>query len=646
MTEVVFDIETNGFYRVLDRVHCIAAETVGENDNTLFEPRNIEDGLRVLMDADALIAHNGINFDIPAIKKVYPWFNFEGVVHDTLVYTRLLWPNIVKSDAGRVAAYKRSNGKSGLPPKLIGSHSLEAWGYRLKIFKGQFGKDTDWQTYDEEMGEYCRQDVTVNLALWERIKKELNKGEIPELAIRLEHDAAWLLAKQERNGFKFNEAGAVELYATLVQQRETIKQRLVDKYGQWYVGNGITYPKRTLRYKDKLKGDLTEGAPYTKLKLVTFNPASRQHVSRVLINGGWEPKEFTSAGQPKVDETILEGIDTEDSKAISEFFMLNKRVGQIAEGEQAWLKKVTSDGFIHGSVNPNGAGTRRATHMAPNLAQVPSCDAPYGAECRDLFIVPAGWLLLGSDASGLELRCLGHYMSKYDGGVYIKEILEGDIHTANQIAAGLATRSEAKRFIYAFLYGAGDELIGEIIGYTEEDYKRWKERGTHKPIINQLKHRGETVTRKRVCHILKGKEVKKKFLKGLPALNNLIKDCKQAAKDNGHLIGLDGHKVQTRSEHAALNFLLQSAGALICKYWIIVIDRMMQEKGFKHGWDGDYAYCAWVHDEVQVAVRNKEIGEALGQVCKDAMKFVESEFKFRCPLDAEYDIGTSWRYTH
>lgn len=646
MTETVFDIETNGFYRQLSRVHCLAIEHTGEGDNTLYEPSSVEDGLRVLMESEALVAHNGINFDIPAIKKVYPWFDFKGVVHDTLVYTRLLWPNIGKSDAGRVAAYKRSGGKSGLPPKLIGSHSLEAWGYRLKIFKGEFGKNADWQTYTPDMGEYCKQDVTVNVALWERIKQELKKREIPELAIRLEHDAAWLLAKQERNGFKFNEPAAIDLYGELVQQRERIKQKLVEKYGSWYVGNGITRPKRTIKHKDPLRPDLTEGVPYTKIKLVTFNPASRQHVARILMNGGWQPKEFTQSGQPKIDETVLESIGTDDAKAINEFFMLNKRVGQLAEGEQAWLKNVTPEGFIHGAVNPNGAVTRRATHMAPNLAQVPSCDAPYGPECRDLFTVPAGWLLLGSDASGLELRCLGHYMAEYDGGAYIKVILEGDIHTANQEAAGLGTRYEAKRFIYAFLYGAGDELIGELIGYSEDDYQRWKKAEAHKSVIRQLKHRGETVTRKRICHILKGKEVKKKFLKGLPALNNLIKDCKQSAKDNGYVRGLDGSEISIRSDHAALNFLLQSAGALICKYWIITIDRMMREKGYKHGWDGDYAYCAWVHDEVQVAVRNREIGEALGQVCKDAMKFVEREFNFRCPLDAEYDIGTSWRYTH
>lgn len=658
---VVFDIETNGFLNVLDRVHCISTAWEGEDNTSLYDPKAVAIGLQELSEADALIAHNGINFDIPAIQKVYPWFEFKGEVIDTLVYSRLLWPDLRDRDAGRVAAFKRSNGKSGMPPRLLGSHSLEAWGYRLKVYKGEFGKTADWSKYTNEMGEYCRQDVVVTVKLWERIKLELEKRDVSELSVWLEHQAAWLLAQQERNGFKFNEAAAVQLYGELVQQRETIKNQLVDTYGSWYVGGEVKTPKKTIRYKDKLRGDLTEGAPYTKIKLVQFNPASRDHIAKVLIERGWKPKEFTNSGKPKIDETVLEGIGTDDSKAFARFFMLNKRIGQLAEGDQAWLKCVTSEGFIHGSVNPNGAVTGRATHSHPNLAQVPATGAPYGEECRSLFTVPNGWLLLGSDASGLELRCLGHFMAEFDGGAYIKEILEGDIHWANAQAAGFIpkgtvrdkhnelheeARRRAKRFIYAFLYGAGDELIGELVGYEEEDYERWKAAGSHKPIVAQFKARGERVIRKRICHILKGKEVKKAFLKGLPALKQVISRVKDHAEDHGFIFGLDGRRVPIRSSHAALNFLLQGAGALICKYWIILVNKMMQERGYVHGWNGDYAYCAWVHDEVQVAVRNREIGEALGQVCIEAMQVVEREFNFRCPLAAEYDIGTSWKETH
>ena len=296
--------------------------------------------------------------------------------------------------------------------------------------------------------------------------------------------------------------------------------------------------------------------------------------------------------------------------------MLQKRIGQLAEGDQAWLKQVRK-GRIHGSVNPNGAVTGRATHSFPNIAQVPSSGAEYGKECRELFIVPSGWVLMGSDASGLELRCLGHYMAKYDGGAYIREILEGDIHTANQKAAGLEQRSQAKTFIYAFLYGAGDVKIGSIV----------------QPLASEAKQRKL------------GKALKEKFLANTPALLKLRNYVAKAAK-KGWLKGLDGRKVYVRSAHAALNTLLQSAGALICKLWICEVERLALEAGLRHGWDGDFAFCAWVHDEIQVACRTREIAEQMGAISKAAMKEAERIFAFRCPLDAEFSIGSSWAETH
>lgn len=643
---LVFDIESDGLLHQLTKVHCIVVTDVDTEKVYRFRPSEIEECLRFIMQATDLIAHNGIKFDVPAIKKVYPWFDFKGVFHDTLVYTRLLWPNIGVSDAGRVLSYRKSNGASGLPPKLTGSHSLKAWGYRLGIHKGTFGETSDWQYFSEEMLSYCEQDVAVNLALWRRIEAKIKSGSVSQFAIEIEHKAAWVLAQQERNGFKFNTSKAVELYSILADRREKIKQELVDTFGTWYVSNGVVTPKKSINYKDPLKGDRVENAPYTRVTHVQFNPASRDHIAKVLIERGWQPTVFTDGGKPKIDEDILEKLDFPEAKLVSEFFMLNKRIGQLAEGNQGWLNCVTPEGFIHGSVNPNGAVTGRATHAFPNIAQVPSAKAAFGHECRDLFTVPAGWVLLGSDASGLELRCLGHFMAQWDNGNYIKVILEGDIHTENQKAAKLATRDEAKRFIYAFLYGAGDELIGQLVGYTEAEYLKWKAADAHVPIIAQLKKRGERYTRERICHILKGKQVKKQFLKGLPALKHLINWVKAEAKEKGYVTGLDGRQVFTRSAHSALNTLLQSAGALICKLWIIRVNELAQEAGLKHGWDGDYAYCAWVHDELQVACRTGEIAEKLGAICKAAIKDVGDTFKFNCPLDAEFATGTSWRYTH
>ena len=207
---------------------------------------------------------------------------------------------------------------------------------------------------------------------------------------------------------------------------------------------------------------------------------------------------------------------------LSEYLLLNKRIGQLATGKQAWLK-MEKKGRLHGRVNHMGAVTSRCTHANPNMAQVPSVGAAFGVECRSLFHSPQGYSLLGADASGLELRCLAHYMAAYDGGSYASVVLEGDVHTTNQEAAGLPTRNNAKTFIYGFLYGAGDEKIGKIIG------------------------KGST----------EGRRIKNKFLKKLPALKNLKDAVSLAAKERGWIKGLDGRIIPIRHSHAALNTLLQ-----------------------------------------------------------------------------------------
>jgi DNA polymerase I-like protein with 3'-5' exonuclease and polymerase domains len=290
--------------------------------------------------------------------------------------------------------------------------------------------------------------------------------------------------------------------------------------------------------------------------------------------------------------------------------MIQKRIGQLAEGDQAWLKLVRK-GKIHGSVNTNGAVTGRATHAYPNISQVPSSNSPYGLEFRELFTVPAGWTLVGADASGLELRCLAHFMAKWDGGQYGEVLLTGDIHTMNQEAAGLETRPQAKTFIYAFLYGAGDAKIGSIVGGGPAE----------------------------------GKKLKTRFLAKTPALKRL-KDAVGDAAKRGHLIGLDGRILHVRSQHAALNTLLQSAGAIICKKWLVILEERLQIQGFKHGWDGDYAFCAWSHDEVQIACRTPEIATVIAWFATKAVEQAGAHFNFRCPLAGEAKVGSHWGETH
>jgi len=595
---LVIDIESNGFLADLTTIHCIVAYDLDTTTLYRFRPKEIREGIALLQAADVLIAHNGIKFDIPAIQKLYPDFKPKQVI-DTLVCSRLIWSNVKDLDF--------SHFRKTLPPRFIGSHSLKAWGYRLGEHKGEYGeKDNAWDKFTEEMLTYCEQDVRVTVNLYNKV---LGK-DYSQQALYLEHSVAELMWKQECNGFVFDEKKAQELYINLAEQRDGIYQELHGLFPAWVVSEGIKTPARSCKYKDPLKADRTKDAPFTGLKIVEFNPASRAHISNRLINKyDWKPSVFTDNGQPKVDETILSKLSYPEAKHMAKYFMLQKRIGQVSEGKQGWLK-VCSNGKIHGSVNPNGAVTGRATHAYPNLAQVPSMRAPYGKDCRELFTVPKGWKLMGADASGLELRCLAAYMAIYDDGAYVDVVLDGDIHTVNQLAAGLPTREASKRFIYAFNYGGGDQLIGELVGGGAKE----------------------------------GKKIKKAFLDKTPALRQLREAITKAA-GRGYIKALDGRHIHIRSPHAALNSLLQSAGAIICKQWLVEFENEMQAQGYTHGWNGDYCLCAWVHDEIQVAVR-EDLAHKVGKIAVLTIQRVTEVFNFKCPLDGEFNIGNSWAETH
>ena len=445
MSALLFDIETNGLLTATDRIHSLViqdAET-GEITSCTDNSPNytpIAQGIEMLRTAPVIIGHNIICFDIPVLQKLFD-FKPLGHVRDTLTISRLLYPNLLDLDYARARSGKPFN----LPAKLYGRHSLEAWGFRLSEQKDTFGHTTDWQTWTPEMQEYCEQDVKVTACLWERIQQTNYSTQ----AINLEHQFQEIIYKQEQTGFPFNYEAAEQLYATLLGEREQLKTDLqnlwepIDK-GEWFT------PK-----VNNAKRGYIKGVPIWKPDIHIFNPGSREEIAeRLTQTYGWTPTEITDTGKPKIDEEILNTLPYPEAKELSRYFLLQKRLGQIGEGNQAWLKNAVKepDGYrIHGRVITNGAITGRCTHSNPNIAQVPAVGSPYGEECRALFHAPGDWLQIGCDASGLELRCLAHYMARYDNGKYADIILHGDIHTENQHAAGLETRNQAKRFIYAFL---------------------------------------------------------------------------------------------------------------------------------------------------------------------------------------------------
>lgn len=440
----VSDLESDGLLDTVSKFHCAVAIDVETEEVHWFGPKQAKEYLQLLEGADSVIFHNGIGYDYPALCKLFPEFSLpkERVV-DTLVLSRLTYPGLKDIDFLK----SRQEGSSyKLPGKLIGSHSLAAWGYRLHDYKGDFkpenytnavtGEPHTWATipYSQDMHDYCEQDCWVTLRLLRRIRAKGGS----EQAAQLEHDIAWLMAQQERNGWRVDKQALIDLYGNLSGRREELRALLTDTFGSWYAPDGEVRPKRTLNYKVPERADLTQGAVYTKLKHVTFNPASRDHIARCLLKRyGWQPKVLTNGGKPKIDETVLEHLPYAECEQLNEYFIVNKLIGTVAEGPNAWLRLMTADGYLHHYVNPNGAGTGRATHSNPNLAQVPGNGKPFGRECRSAFIVPDGWCLLGTDAAGLELRCLAEELSPYDGGAYIDTVLNGDVHWTNTLAFGL-----------------------------------------------------------------------------------------------------------------------------------------------------------------------------------------------------------------
>ena len=573
MSRYIFDLETNGLLDEVSTIHCIVAANLTTRKLQKFstEAGNIEEGLQLLADAEELIGHNIMGYDLMVIKKLYPTWHTTAKLTDTLIQCRLIWGNIGEVDATNQT----------LPPKLRGRHSLESWGYRLKCLKGDYGVNADWETYSKEMLQYCVQDVLVNVKLYDKIiSKDYSQD-----AMDLEHDIHRICLEQQTFGFPFDEEKAASLYAKLSGRRDELKQIMVH-----------TFEPNIIELK-------------TKTKVLPFNPSSRQQIADRLQKRGWEPKAHTESGQVIVNETTLKEIEDTipEAKLLLEYLMLVKRLGQLSEGKNGWLK-LSKNGRIHYSTNTLGAVTGRATASRPNVQQVPSDRAEYGKECRELFYAPKGWELMGSDQSGIELRALAHYMSEWDAGAYGKVILDGDIHTANQEAAGLETRSQAKTFIYGWLYGAGSAKIGSIVGKGAKE----------------------------------GTRLKEQFLKGLPALKSLQERVQEQAK-KGNVLGLDKRVIPVRHQHASLNTLLQSCAAILAKRWVVIFHQLCKEQGFTHG--VEFQQCAWVHDEIQILVKHGT-GDVFGKLAQKAMRQTGDYYKFGVRLDAEYNIGRSWADTH
>ena len=540
----IVDIETDAIDATV--IHCIVARDYDNGTEWSWVGEECHEFVSWAKNVEQFIMHNGISFDAPVLNRLIGSTIQLRQIRDTLIESQLF------------------------NPVREGGHSLKAWGERLSDTKIEF---KEFDCYTPEMLEYCKQDVRLTHKVAQWLDKEGVK--FSTKSIRLENCVRAIVDQQEKNGFTLNLRGAMMLLSELQEEEEGLVATATEMF-----------PPKELQLK-------------TKIKYIPFNIASRKQIAERLMAKGWKPTKHTDKGNVIVNEETLSHIKMPEAQMFSRFFLLQKRTGML----KSWIKECHDDNKVRGRVMTLKTITGRMAHNSPNMAQVPASYSPYGKEFRSLWTIsdPDNYNLIGTDASGLELRCLAHYMKDKE---YIHEVVNGDVHTANMKMAGLTNRDQAKTFIYAFLYGAGPAKIGKVVGGGAAQ----------------------------------GRQLIESFLSNMPALKRLRTQVTEAATQ-GSIKGLDGRWLQIRSEHAALNTLLQGAGAIICKEWLVQMTKQINEMKLNVKLVGS------IHDEYQFEVSIEDTPQFC-KITKQAILDTEKILGVICPLDSEYKVGKTWAETH
>jgi DNA polymerase-1 len=566
-TKIVWDIETDALDATT--IHVLVAKVYGQEGYYIFRDRE-KFGLFYEHHLGAeWIGHNSIGFDSVVLSKLWGITIPLGRQSDTLVMSRLY------------------------DPTLEGGHSLEAWGERLGERKLPF---KDFSQYSEEMKVYCKQDVKVTEKVYKHLHRMLYCFSMD--SIRLEHATQYIIQEQVRNGFLLDKDVAMRIYTGASEEANRIEEAVTQYFP----------PIITERYSEKTGKRLKD-------HVEAFNLGSPTQIVKRLDEFGWKPTVATKTG--KSWKICQENLDTipdhmpdgtqmpECIKDLKKWKILETRWKTAKD----WLDRMDRDGRVHGQVIVPGTVTHRASHQNPNMANIPSITTERGLsglfayECREAWTVPSGFSLVGTDAAGIQLRVLAHYMNDPE---YTRTLLEGDIHTFNKEALGefCKDRPTAKTFIYAWLLGAGQAKVAQILG----------------------------------CTVRQAEQAMDNFLRSIPALKELKRKAGMAAQ-RGYLVGLDGRRIKIESEHKSLSVYLQGGETVIMRManYLWYTQAKKQKINFRQ--------VVWVHDEWQTEVeetRAEDLGKLQVQAIRDTGKY----FKLNCPLDGEYKTGKNWAETH
>ena len=620
MTTLIADIEGNGLLNTVDKIWIVS---IGDADTGKIQSYydgsphgSVEVGIERLQEADRTVWHHGLGFDIPCIQlvlgKTIDWSR----VVDTLILSKLENPD-----------------RKGVKP-----HALESWGHRVGVHKVP---DLDWTKWDPGMISRCETDVLITARVYDKLKYLLAKQ--PD-AVALEHGVAWETTQMIHRGMRLDVPYTQKLLGEFLDEIQVKRADLQQIFPPILVSAKASEPVKTLKVVNKnhaLHGKLDPGQPYCPVVVQEFNPGSReQAVARFQKKYAWEPTVFTDAGNPKLNKDVLNELTFPEAEPLLEYFDLDKKIGQINSAIKkdgsggGWLHHLRNNGRVHAGLNPLGTVTGRPSCSSPNVQQVSKKDK----RMRKCWKPTEGRVMVGVDASGLELRCLSHYLARYDDGAYMKTLLEADIHTTIMEMWGFHLRDQTKRGEYGWLYGAGDPKLGLIATQDAAEAKL------------PCRVPGDTLKQK-------GAWMRSTLLTGLTGLDQLIDEVKRRAATKC-IRGLDGRNLWIRSDHSALNTLLQSAGIIIVKKAIEMMPQALAEAGYNQGvtdfsYDAEWykdpnidAACVmWVHDEVQLESR-PEIAEDVGRIVGECMTEAGKFFSFRCPVDYEVKVGNDWAETH
>tara|TARA_R110002096_G_scaffold160268_6_gene326380 strand:+ start:2073 stop:3809 length:1737 start_codon:yes stop_codon:yes gene_type:complete len=576
---LILDIETDGLHP--SKIHVCVTKDLNTGIILSFQEDKKESLKKYLKRYDTIIGHNALSFDIPILNRLWSMEIEEDKIFDTLLVSYL-----VRAD-------------------IKGGHSLRSWGERFNYPKIEF---EDFENLSPEMIKYCTQDVNITGKLYKYLVKLIKTKKFSDKSVLLEHKIRSIINKQQDKGFLLDVKKAHFLLSEVKQKADLIERDVLKE---------IPYSikqERTVNIRTKKDGGMSSiglkqidnwqkvvGGDFNLVSFEPFNLASPKQIIEHMEEYGWKPIDYTPKGSPRINEKNLASVSSSAPKAIqrlAEWKMLQTRYKTV----ETWLDEVDENDRVHGRVITMGAVTSRMTHAKPNMANIVSSGKPFGVECRECWTVPGvDKVLVGMDAKGLELRMLAHYMNDKD---FTEAVISGDPHTLNQKAAGLPTRSAAKTFIYAFLYGAGSAKIGSIINGSSSA----------------------------------GEALKTKFLSNVPKLNTLIKSVNKSA-GKGHIKGLDGRRLYVRHRHAALNTLLQGAGAIVCKQWAVFVDEEIDSRQL------DANLVNTIHDEQQYECSHKD-AEELCFVADYAIQKVGEYYNMTLPLNADAKIGRTWAETH